>query len=126
MSRRRTASWPDRVRSSIGYCLGQPLYRLFSLVPDWEWGLSDHGISILTHVYPALPMYILLWLVVVQSISRIFIWTDINLGMIVSSQPYEISTLIGFSSRVICSTYRRASPISFDFSNSYAPLRPCT
>lgn len=54
MSRRRTASWPDRVRSSIGYCLGQPLYRLFSLAPEWEWGLSDHGISILTHVYPAL------------------------------------------------------------------------
>jgi len=54
MSRRLTASWPDRVRSSIGYCLGQPLYRFFSLVPDWEWGLSDHGISILTHTHPAL------------------------------------------------------------------------
>jgi predicted MPP superfamily phosphohydrolase len=27
---------------------------LFSLVPDWEWGLSDHGISILTHTHPAL------------------------------------------------------------------------
>jgi predicted MPP superfamily phosphohydrolase len=49
MSRRRTASWPDRARSFIGSCLGEPLYRLFSLVPDWEWGLSDHDVSILTH-----------------------------------------------------------------------------
>ena len=49
MSRRRTVSWPDRVRSFIGYYLSEPLYRAFSVVPHWEWGLSDHDVSILTH-----------------------------------------------------------------------------
>lgn len=54
MSRRRTVSWPDRARSFIGYCLSEPLYRAFSLVPHWEWGLSDHDVSILTHPHPSL------------------------------------------------------------------------
>jgi predicted MPP superfamily phosphohydrolase len=38
-------SWPDRVRASIGYCLGHPLYRLFSLIPNWEFGLAEHEVT---------------------------------------------------------------------------------
>ena len=48
---RRTASWPDRARSFIGYCLSEPLYRLFSLVPHLEIGLSTHEISRLTYTH---------------------------------------------------------------------------
>ncbi|HEX5645359.1 MAG TPA: hypothetical protein VFX56_00195, partial [Nitrospira sp.] len=47
-------SWPDRVRSCIGSCLSEPLYRAFSFVPHWEWGLSEHDVSVLTHTHPAL------------------------------------------------------------------------
>lgn len=54
MSRRRRVSWPDHLRSVVGYCLSEPLYRAFSLVPRWEWGLSDHEVSILTHGHPIL------------------------------------------------------------------------
>lgn len=54
MSRRQTVSWPDRVRSYIGYCLSEPLYRAFSLVPHWEWGLSEHDVSVLIHTHPSL------------------------------------------------------------------------
>ena len=54
MSRRRTVSWPDRVRSFIGACLSEPVYRVFSLVPHWEWGLSDYDVSILPHPCPSL------------------------------------------------------------------------
>ena len=53
MTRRQT-SWPDRVRSFIGYCLSEPLYRLFSLVPHWEFGLSTHTVSNLTYVHGTL------------------------------------------------------------------------
>lgn len=45
MSGRRTTSWPDRARSFIGYCLSEPLYRTFSLAPQWEFGLSVHEIT---------------------------------------------------------------------------------
>jgi predicted MPP superfamily phosphohydrolase len=48
---RRTRSWPDQARSFIGYCLSEPLYRLFRLVPHWEVGLSTHEISRLTYVH---------------------------------------------------------------------------
>lgn len=51
---RRRMSWPDRVRSFIGYCLSEPLYRLFSLVPHWEFGLSTHAVSKLTCAHGAL------------------------------------------------------------------------
>lgn len=51
---RRTVSWPDRARAFIGACLSEPLYRLFSLVPDWEFGLSSHEVSTLTYVHPAM------------------------------------------------------------------------
>jgi len=47
---RRAMPWPDRARSFIGHCLSEPLYRLFSLVPHWEVGLSTHEISRLTYV----------------------------------------------------------------------------
>lgn len=49
-----TGSWPDRVRSCIGHCLSEPLYRAFSLVPQWEWGLSDPEVSVLTQRHPLL------------------------------------------------------------------------
>ena len=48
---RRARSWPDQARSFIGYCLSEPLYRLFSLVPHWEVGLSTHEVSRLTYVH---------------------------------------------------------------------------
>src|SRR5499426_4801329 len=51
---RRTRSWPDQARSFIGYCLSEPLYRLFSLVPHLEFGLSTHEISRLTYVHSLL------------------------------------------------------------------------
>lgn len=54
MSTRRMSSWPDRVRAFIGHCLGHPLYRLFSLVPDWEFGLSDHELTRHTQVHGVL------------------------------------------------------------------------
>lgn len=47
-------SWPDFVRGFVGYSLSQPLYRLFSLVPHWEFGLTNHSVSNLTFVHPAL------------------------------------------------------------------------
>ena len=47
----RLRSWPDRARSLIGYCLSEQLYRLFSLVPNWEVGLSAHEISRLTYAH---------------------------------------------------------------------------
>ncbi|MDF0665379.1 MAG: metallophosphoesterase [Nitrospira sp.] len=51
MSRRRVVSWPDRMRSFIGHCFSEPLYRTFSLVPQWEFGLSIHEVTrhILVH-----------------------------------------------------------------------------
>lgn len=51
---RRHMSWPDRLRSFIGSCLSEPLYRLFSLVPHWEFGLSAHAVTNLTYVHGAL------------------------------------------------------------------------
>lgn len=47
-------SWPDRVRAFVGSCLSEPFYRLFSLVPHWEIGLSTHEVSNLTFVHPPL------------------------------------------------------------------------
>ncbi|MDH4154153.1 MAG: metallophosphoesterase [Nitrospira sp.] len=51
MSTRRTASWPDRVRASIGHALGHPLYQLFSIAPDWEFGLADYEVTRHTHMH---------------------------------------------------------------------------
>lgn len=51
---RRTMSWPDRLRALVGHCLSEPFYRLFSLVPEWEFGLSSHEVSRLTYSHPAL------------------------------------------------------------------------
>lgn len=51
---RRNVSWPDHVRAFVGYCLSEPLYRVFSLVPQWEWGLANHEISLLTQGHPVL------------------------------------------------------------------------
>lgn len=45
---RRKRSWLDPVRRSIGSCLNEPLYRLFSLAPDCEIGLSNPELSTLT------------------------------------------------------------------------------
>jgi len=52
--RRHRISWLDRIRSFVGYSLSQPLYRLFSLVPHWEFGLSTHAHSNLTCSHAAL------------------------------------------------------------------------
>lgn len=54
MMRRQTISWPDRARSFIGSCIGQPLYQAFNLVPDWEFGLSNPDVTILRQRHPAL------------------------------------------------------------------------
>ena len=51
---RRAMSWPDRVRAFVGARLSEPFYRIFSLVPDWEWGLSSHAVSNLTCEHPSL------------------------------------------------------------------------
>lgn len=51
---RRKRSWLDPVRRAIGSCLNEPLYRVFSLVPDWEFGLSNPECSILTQRHPVL------------------------------------------------------------------------
>jgi hypothetical protein len=45
--------WSDRVRYLIGHSLSEPLHRLFNRVPHWEIGLSDHAVSNLTLVHPA-------------------------------------------------------------------------
>ena len=51
---RRQMTWSDRVRTFVGSCLSEPLYRLFSLVPHWEIGLSTHTVSNLTFVHAPL------------------------------------------------------------------------
>ncbi len=51
---RQKRSWLDPVRQSIGSCLNEPLYRLFSLVPEYEIGLSDPELSILTQQHSIL------------------------------------------------------------------------
>lgn len=51
---KRKRSWLDPVRRSIGACLNEPLYRVFSLVPDWECGLSNPELSLLTQHHPVL------------------------------------------------------------------------
>jgi len=51
---RRTVSWPDRLRGFIGWCLSEPLYHVFSLAPQLEYGLSAHEVSRLTYVHGAL------------------------------------------------------------------------
>ena len=51
---RRTMSWPDRLRAFVGACLSEPLYRLFSLVPHWEFGLSSYAVSNLRYVHAPL------------------------------------------------------------------------
>lgn len=38
-------SWQDRVRAFVGGCLSEPVYRLFSLLPQWEFGLSEHEVT---------------------------------------------------------------------------------
>lgn len=47
-------SWLDPVRRAIGSCLNEPLYRVFSLVPDCEFGLSNPELSTLTQQHPVL------------------------------------------------------------------------
>lgn len=47
-------SWPDRVRSFIGYRLSEPLYQFFSLFPHWEFGLSTHALSHISYTHKAL------------------------------------------------------------------------
>lgn len=54
MSTRRASSWPDFVRASVGQALGHPLYQLFGLVPDWEFGLSDYDVTRHTHLHGVL------------------------------------------------------------------------
>jgi len=44
-------NWPDRVRSWVGSCLSEPLYRLFSLLPEWEVGLGQHETTTITQVH---------------------------------------------------------------------------
>ena len=51
---RRHISWPDRLRAFIGHSLSEPLYRLFRLVPHWEYGLSTHAVTNLTYTHGAL------------------------------------------------------------------------
>lgn len=53
MIRRRT-SWADHLRAFMGSLLSKPLYRFFSLVPQWEFGLSTHQVSSLNLVHPPL------------------------------------------------------------------------
>lgn len=47
----QTMNWPDRIRSWVGSCLSEPLYRLFSLAPEWEAGLGEHEITTITQVH---------------------------------------------------------------------------
>jgi uncharacterized protein len=47
-------SWPDRARGFLGACLSEPLYRLFSLAPQWEFGLASHEVTTLTYAHTAL------------------------------------------------------------------------
>jgi predicted MPP superfamily phosphohydrolase len=42
------------LRGFIGWCLSEPLYHLFSLMPQLEFGLSSHDLSRLTYVHGAL------------------------------------------------------------------------
>jgi len=51
---RRTMSWPDRARATIGHWMSEPLYRFFRLMPGLEAGLSDHDISRLSHQHRSL------------------------------------------------------------------------
>jgi uncharacterized protein len=51
---RRRMPWSDRLRYFVGHCLSEPFYRVFSWVPHWEYGLSSHDVSTLTHAHPAL------------------------------------------------------------------------
>lgn len=44
MSRRRM-TWPDRARAMIGHWMSEPFYRFFSLMPGWEFGLTNHDVS---------------------------------------------------------------------------------
>jgi uncharacterized protein len=50
----RQMFWPDHVRTYIGSCLSEALYRFFGLVPHWEIGLSTHDVSTLIYVHPPL------------------------------------------------------------------------
>ena len=50
----RRISWPDYLRAFMGSLLSKPLYQFFSLVPQWEIGLSTHQVSRLTYVHPPL------------------------------------------------------------------------
>lgn len=49
-----SVSWPDRVRAFVGSSLSEPLYRLFSLFPQCEIGLSSHSVSRLTFAHRVL------------------------------------------------------------------------
>ncbi len=51
---RRRMSWPDHLRAFLGCLLSKPLYQFFSLVPQWEIGLSTHQVSNLNFVHPPL------------------------------------------------------------------------
>lgn len=51
---RTSPSWPDRARALVGACLSEPLYRLFSLFPQCEVGLSQHAVTRLTFAHRVL------------------------------------------------------------------------
>ncbi len=51
---RRKGSRLDPIRKAIGSYLNEPLYRLFSLVPQWEFGLDDPETSIVRLHHPVL------------------------------------------------------------------------
>ena len=38
-------TWPDRARATIGSWMSEPFYRFFSLMPGWEFGLTNHAVS---------------------------------------------------------------------------------
>ena len=118
MSGRRTVSWLDRARSFIGYCLGEPLYRTFSLVPQWEFGLSVHEVTRHTLVHGTLAGH------------RAVHLTDLHLDRYHSRHDHIVDNVSELRPDWIFITgdllnVPEGLPISFDFSNSYAPLRLC-
>ena len=87
-------SWPDRARSFIGYCLGEPIYRIFSRIPN---GRSD---SPHTRSHDS-PIHTAPWQGGGPFISATSISTAISHGMIASSPPSANSIPTGSSSPAI-------------------------
>lgn len=51
---KRQGSRLDPIRRAIGSCLNEPLYRVFSLVPQWECGLDHPEVTTIPLSHPVL------------------------------------------------------------------------